>query len=168
MERKDDSGARKQALLHTLSCLPEKIVATHGLDGISQLVLYELAHPDCFNFKKAAFFVENPDFQHLQGIVGIAADEHPAPLDVWQNRDLFLKQMERSPFHKQIRGLHVPLTADGRARAALTEQLGLRAHAFNLKHGNKGILLFEPNGGHTPSLEDLNAGLSLLAFCPIF
>ena len=54
-----------------LADLPKRMVPLYDLEAIGNIpefVLHDLCHEDCFNLKKAAFLVDNPDFDSLQGV----------------------------------------------------------------------------------------------------
>ena len=71
---KNDSGhAVPHDLLQKLSHLPKKIVALEGLEHTPSFVLHELCNESAFNLSKAAFFIDNPDFNHFKGIAGFDA-----------------------------------------------------------------------------------------------
>ena len=109
-----DLVMRKQQLLYRLSCLPEKIVSAHEIDNLAEFVLYELCHPECLNLGKAAFFIDNPDFDCLRGIAGISTDDHVHTLDnqdVWKIQDTFTKTMRDSQFNSSVRAVSCPSMA---------------------------------------------------------
>lgn len=180
MEQKD-LIMRKQQLLYRLSCLPKKIVAAHEVDNLAEFVLYELCHPECLNLGKAAFFVDNPDFDCLRGIVGISNEDHVHALDnqdVWQMHDVFSRTMKDSQFNSSVRAVSCPSLAKSgmsvdQEVARIMQMLPLQSPAwcsFKTKHGNRGILIFEQKlEDKAHIVEDhIVSGASLLAFCPIF
>jgi len=176
MEHKD-VVSRYHTLFYRLSSLPEKIVATHGKENLAEFVLYELAHPQCLNFTKAAFFINNPDFNCLQGIVGFSAPEHAGQAEnVWEEEDRFSDRMKQSSFNSAVRAIRQQsITNDHAASeqvvAGLIAQLLFTNpswRTFKVKHGNSGILLFETTPEHQDIAQQVTQAASLLAFCPIF
>lgn len=180
MEQKD-LITRKQQLLYRLSSLPKKIVDAHEIDNLAEFVLYELCHPECLNFGKAAFFVDNPDFDCLRGIAGIATEDHVHALDsqdVWQIHDVFTDTMKKSSFNASVRAVSTPSLAKSgmpveQEVVRIMQMLTLQNPAwcsFNTKHGNRGILIFEqkPEDKEHVMEDQIVSGASLLAFCPIF
>ena len=176
-----DLVMRKQQLLYRLSCLPEKIVSAHEIDNLAEFVLYELCHPECLNLGKAAFFVDNPDFDCLRGIAGISTDDHVHALDnqdVWQIHDTFSKTMRDSQFNRSVRAVSCPSMAKSGLPIEeevenIVKLLPLKNHAwrsFKTKHGNRGILIFEQKANEETQMvsDHIVSGASLLAFCPIF
>jgi len=65
---------RQHDLFKNLSSLPRMILVCNGCENIFELLLHDLCHPTCFNLKKVAYFVDNPDFDCLQGVAGVARD----------------------------------------------------------------------------------------------
>ena len=74
---KHDGANNKNRILIHLSTLPQKILSLHGRADLAEFVLRDLCHERCFNLKKAAFFIDNPDFNHLKGIAGFCHEENP-------------------------------------------------------------------------------------------
>lgn len=171
-----DLVTRRHHLLYRLSCLPAKIVAAHDHAHLAELVLYELSYKDCFNFNKAAFFVDNPDFNCLKGMAGINLEEHAGD-DVWAEQEAFRVRMASSAFNNAVRAIaagsinktggHHDANIMGLAEALAFKNPGW--HVFKIKHGNIGVLVFDrDNEADAEVIKDhLEAGLSFLAFCPI-
>ena len=57
-------------ILDKLCHLPRKILSLHGHDNITELILHELCNEQCFNLEKAAYFIDNPDFDCFKGVAG--------------------------------------------------------------------------------------------------
>ena len=171
-----------QDLATKLSTLLHKILSFHEVDGLVQMVLHELGHKDSFNFSKAIYLVDNPDFDHLQGVAGYSYDEcHFHKDNLWQAPDSFLKDMHDADYHHKIQDfLHSSLKRkdidmnSSKEIHELGESLGLSKPEFfswNMKYGNHGLLLFERND----SIEDpdtlswknsfLRNVAALLSFC---
>lgn len=180
MEHKDLMKRSHQLLCH-LSCLPEKIVAAHDVDNLAEFVLYELCHPACFNFKRAAFFVDNPDFDCLRGIVGVSTDEHALNnQDIWKMYENFSKSMKDSSFNASVRAVSgasmaksgLPVEQEVTKLLTLLPFKNPEWRSFKTKHGNRGILIFERTGLEQDLDQVISdhilSGAALLAFCPIF
>ncbi len=69
-------------LLRQVTQIPTRILKNHDLHGLSSLLLHHLSSDECFNLSKAAYFVDNPDFDQLVGVAGFARDE-AAQCDIW-------------------------------------------------------------------------------------
>ncbi|MCX5922045.1 MAG: hypothetical protein NTX86_01825 [Candidatus Dependentiae bacterium] len=169
--------SRHYELLNHLSLLPKKMVSLHGHENMTEFVLHELCDEHCFNLQKAAYFIDNPDFDCLKGIVGFSRDESMKSCDIWQSPDDFSGHMKQSPFNQKVRGLLRASIKKNHSNekdvaAILADYLGLQQPNFcvwNMKHDNTGILLFEKTKQEDPIHEDhLQNGLSLLSFCPVF
>jgi len=176
MKHKKDVD-RHHEILHHLHGLPRKMVSIHGRKNAPEFVLYELCHPHCFNIKKAAYFVDNPDFDYLKGVTGIC--HHESQLlenNIWQDPDAFTQKMNKSEFNNRVRCIerksihknHIPLDT-------LVHEISKELHLdkpccyqWEMKHDNHGILVFEEPENETDlHKEYLSNGVYFLSFCPI-
>lgn len=164
-------------LLKTISSIPRKIVTLSGSDNVSEFVLHELCNKDCFNLKKAAYFIDNPDFNCLKGVAGFCSLElDGSPID-WSSPAAFTQTMQESKFNNSVRsvlkdsykkkfGQKRPVVDD------LVSSLGFSDHAlcvWPLKHDNSGLLVYEKADKDDSFVEDhLMDALFLLSFCPVF
>lgn len=162
---------RYHEILMAISNLPHKIVTLHSHDSLPALVLNTVCSKECFDIKRAAYIVNNPDFNCLKGIVGIdqssvtdMSQEH-----AWQAPDELLQRLHRSSFHNLVAGYsaHEAL----RDTTALAEHLSMhnsRPCRWRMKYNNEGIVLYEPGRELSHEEEEmLQRSLSLLSFCPI-
>lgn len=170
--------ARHNELLNYLSVLPKKIVALNGVGSVPEFILHELCHENCFNLSKAAFFVDNPDFDSLQGIAGFNASEAYAHGEgIWHNPHAFSEHMRNADFNQKVKNLSLQslkrteLLPD-EAVATISKELGFKNPAYRswqMKHDNHGFLVYEYNGSALPGIEEhLDNSLYLLSFCPLF
>lgn len=157
--------------------LPRKMLLLHGLDNVTEFVLHELCSKNCFNMNKAAYFVDNPDFNCLKGVVGVSHDEMHGIDDIWQDPQSFTQKMLESPFNQHVRSF----TYDSHKRngdlyenAALSiaSELGIKNYNFyswDLKHNNHGFFICEKdeNSQDHPQEDVVVDGLCLLGFCPV-
>ncbi|MFC1842276.1 hypothetical protein ACFLYU_01325 [Candidatus Dependentiae bacterium] len=182
MER-DDSKVRQKRLLHELSMIPKKILSLHGRENVTEFVLHDLSHKSCFNLNKAAYFVNNPDFNCLKGVAGISTQEIPQGLwqNIWDQNEMFSTYMRNSPFNRKVRNfsqcsLECSLEGENAPHNEVIEsvsrKLGIENpdyFSLDMKHGNHGLFVFEKNDLQDKGLkEHLLNGVSLLGFCPIF
>ena len=167
---------RHHKVLNRLSNLPKRILSVHGIDNLSELVLHDLSAEHCFNLEKAAYFVDNPDFNCFNGVAGFNQQEkYPDADHIWDKPDTFSQFMRRSPFNQQVQDIQRPSCrrakiTDEQIVAELAPQLGIknpRSYAWNLKHDNHGILIFE-HDEHDTVGEELLHGLCVLGFCNVF
>ena len=169
---------RHGQIVDNLRRLPRKMLQIHGLDNATEFVLHELCSKDCFNISKAAYFIDNPDFNHLKGVVGVSANDLANVVNIWENPDLFTQQMVQSPFNQTVRSF----VCESRKRRDQSEQdfaktiaqeLGLKDYGFyswDMKHDNHGFLVCEKNSideADCPQDDVIVDGLSLLSFCPV-
>lgn len=164
-------------LLKTISSIPRKIVTLNGTDNTSEFVLHELCKKDCFDLKKAAYFIDNPDFNCLKGIAGFCSVElDGTPID-WSAPHQFSQTMQSSPFNTSVRSVlkdsykkkygNNKLIVDD-----LVSDLGFENHSvcvWPLKHDNSGLLVYEKGDLQDTFVDDhLIDALFLLSFCPVF
>lgn len=160
-------------LLSRLSSLPKHILAFHSSDHLVEMVLGELCDARCFNIKKAAYFVDNPDFDCCRGVAGFNADDHGSPSSrLWDIHEAFSQAMNKSSFNRSVKSIqHASITRNNAEVLvnALANQLKLvrpSFYAFPIKHDNKGVIIFETDSPIEHELFDY--GVSLLGFCPVF
>jgi hypothetical protein len=176
MKHKKDDHAQGKVLAEQLANLPKNILNNHESRNLASLVLHYLGHKDCFNFKKAAYFVDNPDFDHVLGVAGYANHEcsyHMAD-DIWNDPASYSEQA----FNKNVT---VKTTTSFKRKnidihssqdiAKLAREVGIenpRIVELTVKHGNHGILLYEANQelSHEQA-ELLKNAAHFLGFCSI-
>lgn len=177
--KRDDLVAKQQQVLLSLSVLPKKILSLHGLDNITEFVLHALCNHDCFNLTKAAYFVDNPDFNCLKGVSGFNRNEAFSSSEhIWRMPEQFSHHMQSSPFNQKVRTVMLcslkkaGITKDRDTIETIARNLGMQRHAYcawKQKHDNHGLLLYETDGSENIfDEEQLVNGCSLLGFCPIF
>jgi len=170
---------REHAVLGCLSAIPKKMLRSHGMNNISSLVLYDLCHENCFNVKKAAYFVDNPDFNICKGVAGYHRSESYYDIsDAWSEPETFELIMNSCPFNAQVQtfeknNLHVNGNGnadilDAISRHCLFENPHLVS--WDMKHDNIGLLVYEQTDSESLSEleEHLYHGLHLFGFCPLF
>src|SRR5437762_734031 len=96
--------AKQNRMLLCLTGLPKKMVSLHGAENIGEFVLYDLCNECCFNLSKAAYFVDNPDFNCTKGVAGFSRNEiQNACSGVWDNPEAFSSCMRNSSFNQKVR-----------------------------------------------------------------
>lgn len=167
--------AKRYEVLKNIALLPRKMLSIHGSGNMSEFVLHELCHQDCFNFAKAAYFIDNPDFNCLKGVAGLSqAESYPAP-NIWQAPEQFSDHMLKSGFNQQVRSLmrhsyKKNNQSEQDVAHEIAQGLGLQNPGFcmlDLKHDNHGIFIFEKGIDDHFGDEEILNGLSLFSFCPI-
>ncbi len=162
-----------RSLLFAVVSLPQRILAYHNLEGLTDLVLHELAHEECFGFKQAAYFVDNPDFDQLVGRAASHEDECEAhKKNIWETPKSFAEDVGKGDFHRKIRDVsEKSFAGDEDAElmkrfAEFGKDLGMEhphALVWNIKHANRGVLVFEKRKELTPwHMGMLNKVVSLL------
>ena len=165
-------------LLKILNELPSKMVLVHGREHMPHLVLHDICHESCFNFQKAAYFVDNPDFNCLKGVVGICKQEKnfcKGISDVWQEADKYETYMNISPFNQQVQQFECQSMkqcgSEDELIAQIAERFGFlepRYMIWPMKHENNGILVFQADDGDQELIDEhLEHGVHYLSFCPV-
>lgn len=170
---------RQNSVLSYLSGLPRRMLLVHGMDNITEFVLHDLCQERCFNLSKAAYFVDNPDFNCTKGVAGFSRDEKFGNSEaIWTtDQKTFSSYMKESLFNQKVRSLtrcSVKKGKDNHAELAkmLAQDLGFKNYAFcswSMRHDNEGFVLYEKAVETDTFVDDhIVNGLSLLSFCPIF
>jgi hypothetical protein len=162
-------------ILWCLSCIPQKMLTLHGTENTTEFVLHELCSDCCFNFSKAAYFIDNPDFNCCKGVAGWCSTEcYPGQECYWRSPEPFSQHMRQAAFNQKVRnmqGAHIGAQVNNMVQE-FARQLAMRNpgyHVWELKNGNKGLLIFEHEPNNYNEVKDyLEQGLALLGFCPIF
>ena len=168
--------SRNSQVLLSLSALPEKILALHGTENLSEFVLYELCHQNCFDIPKAAFFSGNPDVNCFKGVAGYNRAEHQQQASLWDDPDHFTDFMKENSFNKKVRSVNQCAVQGGCKKAHdylddIAHQLDVRElgyHRFPVKHGNHGVLVYDKQDTHLEDMQIFARGACFLGFCPIF
>lgn len=176
MEQKRCWHGNKE-VLHRLNMLPRKIMAMQDKHNIVEFVIHELCNDDCFNITKAAYIIDNPDFDCMRGIAGYCKDERYNKNDIWTFQDDFSEHMAKSAFNQKVRSLQRysgKRRNEDRAHVLqnVAEELGMKQYGccdIKMKHDNHGFLLYE--GGAIDDEKEHESfldGICLLSFCPIY
>ncbi len=177
--KKKGFSERDAQIMECLAGLPHKMLSLHGIENMTEFVMHELCGQHCFNFERAAYFIDNPDFNCLKGVAGFARSEAFSNEQeiIWVEPRVFSAHMEKSPFNQKVRGLNrCSLRVVGESEedvvAEVAHNLGFKNHAFcswGMKHDNHGLLVFEKTDEDDVDIERyLQKAFSLLGFCPIF
>lgn len=159
-----------------LCYLPRKIVSLHGSDHTAELILHELCQEDCFNFNKAAYFVDNPDFNYFKGVAGFCRnDVKNITANLGEDPKVLCENLCSLPFNQKVRcctqqSANQQHTLANNDIAQLANQLGMqrpKVFAWDTKFNNHGLLLYENDEQEDISPDDLHNGLILLSFCPV-
>jgi hypothetical protein len=180
--KQNDVLHKHNELLKYLNHLPRKIVQLHNdeeyLEHISEFVLHDFCHESCFNLTKAAYFVDNPDFDCFKGVAGVSDEtEYRKEIynDVWQEPDKYCHYIETSPFYKKVRSIEGKSVNGHDNQKEMLDQIVSDLEVINpylfswpMKYGNYGFLVIERNRDTDDLLEEhLPQCAYLLSFCPI-
>lgn len=177
--QQDELLLRYRRLVNKLADMPRRMVSLYDLGSVGsvpEFVLHDLCHEDCFNIKKAAFLVDNPDFDSLIGIAGFSRDERFRDCH-WSNPKDFSAHMELSNFNKKVKSFcecsfkkNNKNYEDHLERVA--KELSFQDpdfHVWPLKHYNHGFLLYERDSDESDEVFENNflSSLHILSFCPL-
>jgi hypothetical protein len=187
MKQKYTVSPRHEQLL-CFARLPQKMLALSFSDNLVEFVLHELCSPRCFNITKAAYFIDNADFNCLKGVAGFDKinEFEDGTHDSWNAPEKFTQHMNLCQFNTHTRSVVLP--SPTRAQQSTTDLVSLLAHMLDirqpqyytwmLKHDNRGILIYqvpESHSGHGDTTDtqepfdaELLCGLHILAFCPVY
>lgn len=169
--------SRHQSLLRCFTHLPHQILRLNELDNATEFVLHSLCDEGCLNLSKAAYFVDNPDFDCLKGVAGFNKEEGIFTCDtVLESGQPFSDHVNKCAYNQKVRGISLQSPkrngdSPQKAMETLAEMLGMTqpsCHSWNIKHDNFGLLIFEREDAADRDLhEEFLQGLSILGFCPV-
>lgn len=174
MEPKNET-LRYEQMLKCYTHLPKKMLALQHIDNVTEFVLHSLCTEGYLNLAKAAYFIDNPDFDCLKGIAGFdRKDKHHTDDVILANKEQFTSHISDCAFNQKVKNIEKSSPtkrADSHEEIVkeISKELNINNplyRTWNIKHENYGLLIFEG-----PSKEEMNdeflQGLSLLGFCPI-
>lgn len=174
-------NVKREELLKRLSLLPKRILTLYGVDipyNLAEFVLHELCEGDCFNIKRAAFLVDNPDFDIFKGVAGFEKEESfkKSKASHWDEPEEFSNHMKRCNYNQKVRSLEKCSSkkknqAEKEVLSELSKELGFKSpsiHTWPLKYDNHGVLVFEVEQGLDSDLEDhLKNIIYIFSFSPV-
>lgn len=178
MENKGCQISQEKLLQH-FGNIRKMMIHNHELDNLSEFVLHDLCTGPCFQVNKAAYFINNPDFDLVRGISGYYQQEPNVQVnDIWNNQKQFIAGMQGSTFNKKVRSHNLQGSFERGKNSEkyiidkLADQLEINNpayHIWNLKHANHGLLIYEPVVTDVQEVQDhLLDSFYYLGFCPIY
>jgi len=178
-ERMDQGNdlKRHQRVLSCLSSLPRKIITVHELDNVPEFILQDICNEHCFNIIRAAYFIDNPDFNQLKGVAGFCREEAYEVLDgMWEDPEAFSKFMQESKFNQLVRDLLVEsIEGNDHMHEQIVKKIAPTLQfknpawcSWDLKHYNHGLIIYEKADLSEDVFDEhfINT-LYLLGFCAI-
>jgi hypothetical protein len=171
-----DNPQRHYELLRYINTIPRKMLSLHGHGNVIDFVIHALCTERGFDLQKAAFFIDNPDFDWLKGIAGFSRQEMYPAEDIWQDPESFSTHMHEAPFHQKVRSIHRPsMKRQGQQLHELVQHLADDVqlnnpgfYTWDIKNDNNGLFLYEKDHDDASSDEYILDGLCLLGFCPVY
>lgn len=172
----NEKNRRVYEVLIAVTGIPKNLVLLNGTHNLTEFVLHNLCQESCFNLTKAALFIDNPDFDHLQGVAGFHKNEsYNSASNHWQEPQQFSHHMKQAHFNNKVRDVcRCSMTRTDQTEQEVVRELSEELHfsdprymVWPVKYENRGLLMFEKDeqDGVEEYLQD---ALHLFGFCPIF
>lgn len=164
--------SQKQLMLNVAATIPYKILSWYQqecIDNMTKFVVYEICSKNCFGLKKAAFFVNNPDFKWFRGIVGYQAREDSLALTTEAD---IINFFDHSLFHATTCAIEDSVCEKNNTVMIqkIADRLHMTSHHFctlPLKHGNDGLFMYEFfNASDKINIDIIQNIIALIGFCP--
>ena len=165
---------KESVLLHQMGNFSQNMLQNHHLENLSEFVLHDLCSEQGFGIKKAAYLVNNPDFECLKGVAGYHHPESFTSGNCWGDQKQFTSHMQQSDFNKAVRSYtesikDSTLSSDKVAELADRFQISDPAYySWDAKHNNQGFFIYESLQDEHNDQDYLQHFLHMLSFCPIF
>jgi hypothetical protein len=169
--------AGEHAILSHLNHIAPHMLRLKDQHNLTEFVLHELCSDRGFQIDKAAYFIDNPDFNCLRGIAGFSRqDEYKTSCSIWENPHEFSSHMGQASFNQKVRGIaresvRKSCTDDAQIVKQMAQELGFSScnyYSWDMKHDNHAIVLFESPKACDISDVYVKNGMALLSFCPLF
>lgn len=165
------------AIMRCFTHLPKQILLLHQIDNVTEYVLHSLSQQECLNFSKAAYFIDNPDFNFCKGIAGFDKDDAIYTCDsIIADDGTILTEQNACTYNDKVREITITSPRrNGESHEKVIERLinelemsDPSCHVWNIKHDNFGVLVYECADESAQQLhEEFLHGLSILGFCPV-
>lgn len=161
-------------MLANINRIPRNILSLSNHHNTAEFVLHNLCHPHCFNITKAAYLVDNSDFDCLKGVAGFDVQENFDTDDIWSKSSEFTNYMQQAAFNTKVRSFErtsgkLQLAPSPELMHSIGQELGMsnaQYCLFPMKYDNTGVFIYQSS--HTTDEHDMLNGLSLLSFCPLY
>lgn len=175
--KRNNISPRVEQILRTVPNLTKELLNHHYRENATEFLLHSLAGENCFNLSKAAYFIDNEDFNCLKGVAGFDKNEKYHNDLIWENPEHFTEHMGNCHFNRKVRNFLMPSPQkqDKDLQSLIHEVSAILSisnpyyYSWDIKHNNKAILIFTPVFDD-PDLfdEELLKCLCLLGYCPVF
>jgi hypothetical protein len=163
------------SVLQKLHSLPRKMTGMHNARNVAEFVLHELCQSECFDIPRAAYLIDNPDYDWMKGVAGYCKQEH-FDKDVWSCPLDFTAHMRSASFNNAVRNFnrhscHKHNESLEDVAVDIAHKLGIKEVGcciVAMPHDNHGIFVYEKSIDHPNDKECLMNGASLLSFCPVY
>ena len=141
-------------MLNKLSSLPKKMLALYNHDYITHFVMHELCNEPLLNTARAAYFVDNPDFDCLQGVAGFCKEEaYNDSRDIWHDQQPFIDAVKKGSFNTKVKNFRdKSMKKRDKNDESAVHEIAETFHIYNpgyyawdMKHDNHGLFIFQKN-----------------------
>jgi len=172
----NNQNQKELELLLKLGALPKHMTKHHGMDNLVEFVLHGMCK-DAFGITKAAYFMNNSDFDILRGVAGYHDVQSYCPINNhWDEKYEFTLCMKEAEFNQLVRAFAHKSFKKGHQSSEkemverIAHQLGFKDpmyHAWDLKYDNHGLFVFDhPGSSHVDN--HLYDFLHMFSFCPVY
>jgi len=169
-------------LLLRLCVLPQAINVLHHDDAHGphtvEYIFHELCGNQCFGLRKAAYLIDNPDFDMVRGVAGYACDGYVSKAASHDNDSCmkhFASHLQECDFNESVRELqHGSVSRNGQTEQEIAQQLAKlfgfsdpQVIIWEVQNDNNGVFVYEGDEAKMQELRDwLVHGMHLLSLCP--
>jgi len=149
-----DNLQNPYGLVSELLQLPKQILKHIHTHNLTDLLLGHLASENYFNLKKAAYLLNNPEFNCVKGLSGIEDHDIKDWKKLWEDPAESAKRLANSSYNQKIKSFASasPFADLGAHRPEELVEYAKQNFAFNNpvfigwhgKHGNYGLFFCEP------------------------
>ena len=174
----NNTSLRIDKLLRHMLCVPRQMTNVHEVYSAHEFLIHHVADKHCFNVSKAAYFIDNPDFDIVCGMAGFHQNESYSGNNHWNEPEDFMRHMGICSFNKAVKNITLPSIARNKKDVVdfvkdISDELSIESPLYisvPVKHQNNGLLIFETNNiqEHRQLEEYIVAGAHFFSLCPVF
>lgn len=156
--------------------LLKNILVSQEHDHVVDIVMHQLCSNTGLDVHKAAYFVDNPDFDCLHGVTGYCSDEMGKYQCDWSDREKFAHTIVNTPFNKDVKSLrYKSMKRTGKLDDDVVKDIAQKLKiqnpgycSWDMKHNNHGIFVYQKQDIPDHMQNSVHDAVCLLGFCPLF
>ena len=121
--------AAKMSLIFSLPTEILTLLNTPRADRLTDYIMARICDKQCCDIKKAAFFVNNPDFDCCRGVIGYHANDLEGVAVHDESFDRIARAFDASGFNKSVKTF-----SSSALKKNTQEHIDLMAHAVGLEN----------------------------------